>query len=420
MGRDEGARLRLLREAPGYRLLFLATLASSVGTWLAFVALVVDVYDRTGDATWVSALLIVEFAPTVLIGLFAGPLLDRLPRRRTLVACDLARAGVFFVLPYAGSPAGIVLLAAAAGTATSFFRPAVYAGLPNLVGDDDLPHANGLLNAAESVTWAVGSLAGGALVAAAGPSTAYWLNGATFVVSALLVLRIRARLEEGEAPPSEGHWRDLVTGYRVVRGSVSLRTVVVAWSLAMIGIGALNVAEVVLAKEVFDAGDFGYGVMLAAAAVGLTAGSLLGGGWVETRGVRLPYLVSVGLMGGGAGAAAVSPNVWIAAVAIVVVGFGNGIAIICNAVLVQRGAPDRVRGRVFTFVMSVGNAVLGVAMIIAGPLTNALGARTAWGIAAVAFGVAAVVGFAMLGGLERETEPEHGEEALQPSSFRVL
>src|SRR3712207_7949316 len=56
---------------------FLATLASGAGTWLAFVALVVDVEERTDDARWVSALLIAEFLPIVLIGLLAGPLVDR-------------------------------------------------------------------------------------------------------------------------------------------------------------------------------------------------------------------------------------------------------------------------------------------------------------------------------------------------------
>jgi len=132
-----GNQLGLLRKAPDLRLLFLASLASSVGTWLAIVALVVDVFDRTGSAPWVSALLVVEFAPLVLIGLAAGPLIDRLPRRRVLVAADLARAGLFCVIPFATSALQIVLLALAVGVATSAFRPAVYAGLPNLVEDGE-------------------------------------------------------------------------------------------------------------------------------------------------------------------------------------------------------------------------------------------------------------------------------------------
>src|SRR3990170_379577 len=73
----------------GFRALFLATLASSIGTWLAFIALVVDVFDRTGDASWVSALLIAEFFPLVVVGILAGRLIDRTSRRWLLVSADL-------------------------------------------------------------------------------------------------------------------------------------------------------------------------------------------------------------------------------------------------------------------------------------------------------------------------------------------
>jgi MFS family permease len=394
--RARGARLGLLKDAPDFRLLFLATLASSLGTWLATVALVVDVYDRTGDARWVSALLIVEFLPIVVIGLLAGPLIDRLPRKAVLVAADLGRAAVFVAIPFAGSALGIVLLAAAVGVATSFFRPAVYAGLPNVVSDRDLPSANGLLNSADSVTWAVGSLAGGLLVAASGPELAYWLNAATFVVSALFIVRIRSRLEE-EHGPSEGHWRDLTEGFRIVRRSRPLVTVLVAWSLALFASALVLVGEVALAKEVFDAGDFGYGLLLAATGVGLAAGSFASGDWLGERSLRAPYAIAIALMAAATAAAAVSPNVWVAALFVVVSGFGNGLAIICNALMVQRGAPDRVRGRVFTFVMSTGYAVLGLGMVIAGPLTNEIGARAVWSMGAAVFAVAGLVGFALLG-----------------------
>jgi MFS family permease len=402
--RATGARLRLLEDAPDFRLLFLATLASSLGTWLATVALVLDVYDRTSDARWVSALLIVEFLPLVVVGLLAGPLIDRLPRKAVLVVADLGRAAVFVAMPFAGSALGIVALAAAVGVATSFFRPAVYAGLPNVVADRDLSSANGLLNTADSATWAVGSLVGGVLVAASGPELAYWLNAATFVVSALLIVRIGARLEE-ERGTTGGHWKDLAEGFRVVSRSRPLVTVLVAWSLALFASAAVNVAEVALAEDTFAAGDFGYGLLLAATGIGLAAGSFAGGDWLGERGLRAPYAIAIGLMGGATGAAAVSPNVWVAAVFVLVSGFGNGLAIICNALIVQRGAADRLRGRVFTFVMSAGYAVLGLGMVLAGPLTNELGARAVWSMAASIFALAGLVGFALLGDEGGEPAP---------------
>ena len=83
----------LLRRNRGFRLLFVATLGSLLGTWLATIALTVDVYDRTHSGTWVSALLIAVFLPTVVVGVAVGPLLDRLSRRRLMIASDLLRAG---------------------------------------------------------------------------------------------------------------------------------------------------------------------------------------------------------------------------------------------------------------------------------------------------------------------------------------
>jgi MFS family permease len=400
-----GAGLGLIAEAASFRRLFLATFTSSIGTWLAFVALVVDVYDRTGDANWVSALLIADFLPIVLVGILLGPLIDRLPRRNILVAADLLRAGVFCVLPFATSAAQIVGLALIIGVATSFFRPAVFAGLPNLVADDDLGHANGILQSAENFAWAVGALAGGALVAASGSDAAYWLNAGTFIVSALFILGIRQSLEERERSPSAGHRRDLVEGLRMVTRSRGLLTILVAWSIVTLGQAIGNVSEIVLAKDEFNAGDFGYGVLVATAAVGLTIGSLAGGDVIRRFGIRVPYVAGVVLLAVGFAAAAVSPNVWVAAVFVVVSGLGNGAVVVCNAVLVQRGAPDRLRGRAFTVVMSIGYAFFGLGMIVAGPLTNGFGARTAWGISAALCAVAACFALVLLSGVEERESP---------------
>jgi len=400
-----GAGLGLIAEAASFRRLFLATFTSSIGTWLAFVALVVDVYDRTGDANWVSALLIADFLPIVLVGILLGPLIDRLPRRNILVAADVLRAGVFCVLPFATSAAQIVGLALIIGVATSLFRPAVFAGLPNLVADDDLGHANGILQSAENFAWAVGALAGGALVAASGSDAAYWLNAGTFVVSALFILGIRQSLEEQERSPSAGHRRDLVEGLRMVTRSRGLLTILVAWSIVTLGQAIGNVSEIVLAKDEFNAGDFGYGVLVATAAVGLTIGSLAGGDVIRRFGIRVPYVAGVVLLAVGFAAAAVSPNVWVAAVFVVVSGLGNGAVVVCNAVLVQRNAPDRLRGRAFTVVMSIGYAFFGLGMIVAGPLTNGFGARTAWGISAALCAVAACFALVLLSGVEERESP---------------
>jgi MFS family permease len=399
-------------------LLLLATLASSVGTWLAYVALVVDVFDRTRDATWVSALLIAEFVPTIVLGVLAGRLIDRVSRRSILIGADLCRVAVFCLLPFAGGAAQIVLLAFAAGIATSLFRPAAYAGLPNLVSDRQLPRANGLLQSADNLTWAIGSLAGGALIAVAGPGPAYFVNAASFAASALLIARIGDHLEEAERPPTRGRRADLRAGFALAVSSRALVTVLVAWSIVMLAMACVNVSEVVLAKEVFDAGDFGYGLLVSATGVGLVAGSLVAGGWLEQRGVRVPYALSIALMALVFGIAAAAPNVWLAAVAVVLAGVGNGVAVVANAVLVQRGAPDHLRGRVFTIVMSAGYAVLGLGMVAAGFLTDLLGARAVWALAAGLLAAGAGAGWLLLRGVTFAPADEVEAEAVLAEPVR--
>src|SRR4029453_13039249 len=114
------SRLGLLGREPAYRRLFFATLGSGAGTWLALVALEADVWMRTQSSSWVAALLIADLLPTFAIGLFVGPFVDRLSRRRLMVGADLVRFGVFAVLPFTTSATQVVGLAAVAGIATGF------------------------------------------------------------------------------------------------------------------------------------------------------------------------------------------------------------------------------------------------------------------------------------------------------------
>ena len=396
-----GRRLGLLGREPSFRSLFFATLASGLGTWLALVALQIDVLTRTHSPIWMSALLIADILPMLLVGLVAAPLVDRLSRRRLMVGADLVRFAVFCALPFAPNATTIVALAAVIGTATGFFRPAVYAGLPNLVSDEDLPQANSLLQTIDNSTWAVGSLVGGALVAASGPDLAYWINAVTFLVSAALLAQIPQRLLQEARAETRGHWRDLADGLILVRRSRALLTVLIAWNIGMIANAFVNVGEPFLATDSFSAGSFGLGLMMASAGVGLALGAYLAGSWIEDRGLANVYGVSLGLMGLGVAGAAASPNVWVASVCVIVSGAGNGATIVCNALLVQRGAPDRFRGRAFTVLMSSNVTFLALGLVLGGRLTDAFGPRWVWGAAALLSGVSAVVGFTLARGVAK-------------------
>ena len=395
-------RLGLVARVPSFRLLFLATLGSGFGTWLAFVALAIDVKDRTDSGPWVSALLIADVLPAVVIGLLAGPLVDRLSRKGLMIGSDLLRAGIFVLLPFASSATVIVALAALAGVGTGLFRPAVYAGLPNLVEDEDLPRANGLIQGVENFAWAIGPLLGGVLVAASGPDLAYWVNAGTFVVSALLLSGIPARVLQAGTAESHGHWRDLLEGFAFVLGSRALVTVLVVWNVFMLASAGINVAEVFLAKDTFDAGDFGYGLLVGATGLGLVLGSLTAGSLLDRHPVARVYPGSIFLVALAVAAGAVAPNVWIAAGCVLVMGAANGAAVVCNALLVQRGSPDALRGRVFTVLMSSSFGVLALGMVVSGPLTDAVGPRWVWGAAAALATVSAAFALVLTRGIARK------------------
>jgi MFS family permease len=390
-----GRRLELLGRAPSFRRLFLATLGSGLGTWLAYVALTVDVFDRTDSGSWVAALLIADFLPIVVVGFLLGPLVDRLSRRRLMIASDLVRFAVFCALPFAGSAATIVALAAVAGMATGLFRPALYAGVPNLVDEQDLPSANSLLQSVENLTWALAPLLGGVLVAVSSSDFAYWVNAVTFLVSAALLARIPHGLLQAARAESRGHWRDLIEGATLVVRSAALLAVLVTWNLFMFASAGVNVAEVVLAEVSFDSGAFGFGLLVGATGVGLVFGSFVAGGWLERWALHNVYGASIAMTAFGIGGAAIAPSVWVAAAFVVILGFGNGAAVVCNALLVQRGVPDHVRGRAFTLIMSSNYALLGLGMVVAGPLTDLIGPRWLWGGAALVAAVAAFLGFTL-------------------------
>jgi MFS family permease len=385
----------LLRAASGFRLLFIATLGSSVGTWMATIALTYDVQRRTHSPWWVSALWVATLLPSVVMGLAAGPLVDRLSRKRVLVASDIARLLVFVALPFVGSAPAIVALAGVAGIANSFFRPTVLAGLPNLVPEAELARGTSLFQTADWAATALGPILSGTLLAVSGPHVVYWINAATFLFSALLIVRIQARLLQSEQSITRGHWRDLREGVGEFRRSRPLLVALVALGCAVIASGLVNVSEVFLATRSLHAHAFGYGLLWGATGIGLVAGSLAVSNFLEHRRALAvyPWLFvpwAIGALGAG-----IAPSIWLAALAMVVFGFGNGLAFPATVVIVQQAAADRIRGRVFTVIISTHNTLLGIALAVGGGLTQDFGARWVYiGASALFFG-GAVSAFAL-------------------------
>ena len=403
---ESSSRLGLLRRSPSFGYLFLAIAGSSFGTYLAAVALTVSVYDATGSGTWVAGLLIADFLPIVLIGLALGPLVDRLSRRRLMIVSDLVRCAVFAALPFVDGPGAIVALAAVSGIATGFFHPAANAGLPNLVDDEELTNANSLLQTVETLAMMAGPVLAGVMLTVWPPSVPYAVNAVTFLVSALLVARIPDTKLRSAESVTQGHWRDVADGLRLVVTSRPLRTVLVVWNVVVIGTAAVNVAEIVFAKDDLDAGNVGFGALVAASGIGLALGSFLAAPSLGRLGLRRHYVGSIALMGLGWGAAALSGSIWLAVPFVIGGAAGNGAAAVCNRLLVQRGAPDRYRGRALATIMSSNYAVVGLAMAAAGVLTDMFGAQAVWLAAGAVYLLGAVVALLMTRWLPVRSEEE--------------
>jgi DHA3 family macrolide efflux protein-like MFS transporter len=323
---------------------------------------------------------------------------------------------VFAALPFVESPTAIVALAAVAGVATGFFIPAANAALPNLVPEEELVNANSLIATAETLAWMIGPVVAGALLAVWSPSVPYGVNAVTFLVSALLVSRVSEAMLRSEDPITRGHWRDVADGLKLVATGRPLRTVLVVWNVALLGSAAINVAEIGFAKDTLGAGDLGFGLLVAASGVGLALGSFLVAPALGKVGLRRNYVGALVLMGVGWGAAALSPTIWLAVLFVVGGAAGNGAAVVCNRLLVQRGAPDQYRGRALATIMSSNYAVLGLSMAAAGVLTEIYGPRAVWLGGGVVFLGAALIALVLTRWLPITAEAEHDAMAASAES----
>jgi MFS family permease len=197
--------------------------------------------------------------------------------------------------------------------------------------------------------------------------------------------------------------------------------VLIVWNVVIVGNAAVNVAEVVFAKDSLAAGSTGFGVLVAASGIGLTIGSFATPVAMGSLGLHRLYVTSIALMAAGWGFAAAAPSLWLAAALVVVASFGNGMAIVCNQVLIQRGSPDRLRGRAIAVLMSSTYATMAVAMAVAGVLVNAFGGRVVWAVAGTVYVLAALVAAVMTRRLPRSSIGRSPEvEPLVPDGSRIV
>ena len=370
-------------EHRAYRNLLLSRLISALGTWTAFFAIRIALFNQTNSAWWVSILLFAELLPGVILGIAVGPLIDRWPRQRMMVLSDLGGAACFGALPFVHSPAAICAVAAVAGFSAAFFRPACYSSLPNLVREDSLVAANALMQGTENIATLMGPVLAGVGIVLFGSSTVYALNSVSFLISALLLVRIGNRLQS-KVPARIGgtHWREVRAGLSLVRSDSHLSSIALIWSWATLAYAGINVAEIVLTTDAYGAGSAGFGVFVAFSAAGILLGNILTVWFIERLTVYGGYRASFLVTAAGVAICAVSPNLAIGCVGAVIFGVGNGIGLVCNMTLIQQVVSDDRRGQVFAVLGSMVQTFTLIGTLAAGWITTALGPRSMWGISA--------------------------------------
>jgi MFS family permease len=351
--------------------LAVARAISVTGSRAASIAWVAVIFDRSGGSgAWVAALVLTQFATSVLVGPWAGAIGDRFDRRAVMIVSDLSSAGVFVAVAFSHSAIALVVLGGVCSIVGAPFGPASSAFLVMLVPEAERARATAARASGVAIGTVLGGTLGGVAVATFGGATAFLLNAVSFVVSALLVLGIRGRYraEPSSDPAHAGIW----AGVRFVARHDALRLVVAANGAALLGYGMINVGEFPLFAHL-GSGAFGFGIATAGYGVGNLVGSRFGrraeGAFREKQALFFGWLLG----GVSIVACAVSPSTASVIVLFSLAGVGDSAALLAATLLTQRHTPDPVRARVFAASSSVTTGAMSVAMFAAGFLIGPLG-----------------------------------------------
>ncbi|MFD7405115.1 MFS transporter [Streptomyces sp. NPDC059866] len=376
-----------------YRLFFIGQVVSNTGTWMQRIAQDWLVLSLTGSATAVGVTTALQFLPMLLFGLYGGVLVDRLPKRPTLLVTQTAMAMTGLALAFLTITGHVevwhVYVAAfAVGLATVVDNPARQSFVSEMVGPDQLQNAVSLNSANFQSARMIGPAVAGLLITGVGTGWAFLFNGLSFVapIAGLLLMRARELHPVQRAPRGKGQLRE---GLAYVAGRPEL-----VWPIVLVGfIGtfAFNfpVYLSAFADEVFHVGAGTYSLFNTLMAVGSVTGALL----AARRGTaRLRLLAAAALVFGTVEiVAAVTPSLWLFALLMIPLGlFGMTVNVTANTGI-QMATDPAMRGRVMALYMMVFLGGSPVGAPIVGWITDTYGARVGLAAGGAVAALAAVV-----------------------------
>ncbi len=370
--------LDLIKREPRARPFFLALGQSALGTGAALVALLVLALERF-DSPWaIGLILLADVIPGMLLGPIFGAVADRWSRRTCVVAADVIRVAAFAGLVLFDDFTVTVCFALLAGVGTALFQPASLAALPSLVAPVRLPAATSLYGALMDVGFVAGPVVAAGFMLAGGPEAVLVANAVTFAISALLLASIRfgevrARDETEVSHPSLV--RDVRDGLTTAARIPGLRLLLLASAAALFFGGLFNVAELLLATDELGASEAGFSILVAIFGLGFIGGSVAGARGGSIKLLRRRYLGGRLLAALGTGASGLAPSPAVAALCFIGAGYGAGLLLVHERLLIQKLVPDELGGRIFGMRDALTAWAWAIAFVAAPVLLNWLGTR---------------------------------------------
>jgi MFS family permease len=359
--------------------LFLGQAASSIGDQVVIVALALFITRSTGSATDLGLVLAAGALPMVALMLFGGVWADRLPRQRIMIVADVTRAGLHFTLAaliFTGAVQiwQMIVIEALFGAARAFFQPAYTGLIPQTVPEAQIQDATALTQSMANVAILIGPALATVLVLGVGAGEAFAFDGATFVISAVLLLRVHPRPRGAQvAATSIAH--ELRAGWREVIARPWVWVTIVAFSGVVLALYTPWYALApVAARDIYGSAGL-FGVLESVAGAGAVLGALVGVRWSPARPLRtglllgLPWPLMTVLF-------ATHASLGLVVAASLVTGFGFSLFGIWWETSLARYIPPEALSRVSSYDWVGSLALMPLGFAIAGPLAVAFGPRT--------------------------------------------
>lgn len=378
-----------------YALFFSGQLVSLIGSWMQSLGQSWLILQLTGSPLKLGLISALQFAPMLLFSLVSGAIIDRLPKRRVILATQtifMLLAFVLATLVWTGRVQywHVAVLALALGVVNTLDLPARQSYMVELVGKADLASAVALNSAIFNGARIVGPAIAGLLIARYGIAPAFFANGVSFVAVIAALTLIRA---EGlpKAEPKGSMLLEIAEGLRYAWGSAVLRFVIML--VLFVGVFVINWSVLVpsFARGVLHQEAQGFGGLLSALGAGALTGALLRAAQNRSDPPLRSIIAPAVLMCLGAISMRFVTNVWAAAPVLFVIGFGMIQFLTAANTKVQMAAPDHLRGRVMSLytLANAGTAPLGAMYI--GAVTEAYGAGVGF-LTAGSLGLTVVAG----------------------------